>query len=356
MGRSFLLLSLALLATATRADGPEAPAEAGRSAVPARPGDRGLFLLRDGRTFHGVLASSDPGGDVIELASGAQVRFAPGSVIGRVDGGLAMAAEPAKESGVVRVFLRDGTTVDGRLLDRENGRLRIKITGGGLRTYDEAQVRLVLPLDDLREDRDPVDPARAFHLGTPTACAPGRGTYGVGATAAEPVRVTVGLADWLTLSAGATMPLYQGRVTPVGATLTATGSLRLTSWLGASGGLRTFAGRGSVTGLLFASVTAGSPSFHATLYAGPPVPASGRMGDFPSTVVSAAGRARLTPYAALMAEVWAAPRVERRVALGAVGIRIFGQRIAGDFGAMMSTRGTLAPWLALSWKDRWGSP
>lgn len=366
-------LLLVLLATAgmdaTAQERPAATAPSVAAPAPAtsdapgpaavRAGDRGVFRLRGGGTIAGIVVESGPEADVVELASGERLVLAAGSIEGRV-GDLppsGLAADPPRQPGVVRVFLKDGRTVQGQILSRDEGGIRVRTAGGEELAFGAGELRDVLVLDRLRADRGgPADPARGHYVTLPSALRLRGDELRVGASVAEPVSVAIGVTDWLELSAAGSAPLFdRGESSPRGGAFGAAGNLELRRWLRMGGGVRVFTGGEGTTAVLHAEVTAGTPAVSATLYAGPPVPGAGRLGSFEEVVVGLAGVGRLGRNVAAVAEAWVTPRGDAPEAAGAIALRVLGARLSVDTGLLLSTDSTLAPWLALGWTTGWRS-
>jgi hypothetical protein len=367
---TLLALSISLL-LAVEARGPAAepaptaggaapaPAEAAQPAtVEARPGDEGVFLLRSGARLAGRLVSRGADGDVIELRSGERLRFPAGSVVGRL-GPISgePAPGPAPAPGQVRVFLRDGRTVEGDLVDRRDGGVRIQRPDGSMQEFQESEIREVFSLSELAADRGGLpDAARGRYLYVPSAFGLGAGRYRVTATTVEVPEVAYGVTDWLSVSAALIAPLMYGTPFPQpGLTGAVTASVEALPWLRAAGGVRATSGQGGSAVLLFGTVTAGTETSHLSLYAGPPMPEAGRLGRFDEVIVAAAGTVRVTRRSGLLMEAWVTPRLDQPEALIGLGIRLLAaERVTVDVGAMATTAPNWGPWLAVSWADPWG--
>lgn len=336
------------------------PDEAGvPTPAPTRPGDRGVFRLRGGGTVAGRLVESGTARDVVELESGDRLILPAGSIVGRAADlprpGRAPEAPP--QPGVVRVFLKDGRTPQGKLLARDGGGLRLRTADGQELAFDAGEIRDVLILDQLRADRGGhPDPARGSYVTLPSAFRLRGDELRLRASAAEPGTVAIGVTDWLEVAGGATAPLFVGAGTsPLGGMLDASAHRALLDWLSASGGVRVFGERAGMSAVLHGELTAGTPAVSATLYAGPPLPGAGRLGSFEEVVVGLAGTGRLTAHVALLGEAWMTPRIDAPEAAGAVALRLLGTSLALDAGLLLSTDRTLAPWLALGWTTGWRS-
>jgi hypothetical protein len=331
-----------------------APAGAGSSSparppVPARPGDRGVFLLQSGATLVGRLVSSGPEGDVVELPSGERWRLAAGSVVGRVGAIAPPGAEPAPApAGSVRVRLADGRTLGGELVAHEGGVLRLR-TGAGEVAIPDVEIREVRFAEEVY--RGPADPGRGRHLHAPSALPLAAGELVVGAGSVSTLLVEAGLWRWVGLSAGLAHPVAYGTPAPESAYF-ADLTLRAAPlrWLHAAGGARATQGRGGFSSVLFAAVTATAGRGALTLYAGPAAPEAGRLGRFDEVVAAAAGTLRVHRHAAFVAEAWVTPRSESPEALGALAGRLLTSRLFLDLGVAATTAGEGFPWIAAGWR------
>lgn len=359
----------ALLASSARGEQPETPSSASGSApaavgvaapppapVEARPGDTGIFLLRSGARLAGRLVARGADGDVIEFPSGERVHLAAGSVVGRLGPIDAKAPEPEPSAQRVRVFLRDGRTVEGDLVEQDESRIRIRTAEGEAQEYRASEIRQVFHLSELREDRGgPSDPARGRYLYVPSAWVLRAGQYQVAVTTAEVPDMAVGVTDWFTVSAGLVAPLLYGHPAPdVSVTASLTAGFEALSWLRAAGGLRGVTGPAGQAVFLFGTVTVGTPTTHLSLYAGPPMPEAGRLGRFDETILALGATARLASRASLLFEAWVTPRRdEPEVLLGLAARVLVGDQLAIDGGALAVVAGGWGPWLAVSWTGAW---
>ncbi|MFO0582788.1 MAG: hypothetical protein U0229_10965 [Anaeromyxobacter sp.] len=359
-GRFALLLVLA--ARAALADVP-APAQAlpaaaapdGPAPADVRAGDEGVFRLRSGSTIAGRVVSRDAGSDVVRLRSGQEVVLPAGSLVARVGGYEAPAAARPADARRIRLALKDGTTVEGELVERGGSSVTVRVDGRE-RTYASAEVRGVFEYASLLEHRGgPPDAARLRYVHA--SAAPGLPAGGVLVDAtAEGVTVGYGVVGWLTATAGLSTPYWwNGRAVTPDVVLGADGHLPLLPWLGASAGLRAQrTGRGNV---LWAegAVTAGDEDFHASVFAGPPVAGAGRLGALDGAVAGAALSSRFTARVTGILEVFTAVRGEHALA-GAGAARLhLAPAWSVELGAMGSTRAVL-PWLAVTWRREGFAP
>jgi len=267
-----------------------------------------------------------------------------GAAAGAPAGAARVDEPPARR---VRVFLRDGRTVEGELVERGAGVVRVR-RDGAVETFADREVRVVLELDSLREDRGgPPDPGLLRHVHVPSAFGPGAGVMVIGVTPADLV-ATYGVARWLSATAALQGGLVPGGTFPSPA-LSLGADLRAAPerWLHVSAGLRVFGYLKGVTAYATGAVTLGSPSAHVTLQAGPPLAFGSRFGAFDEVGYGAAFTVRVLRNASVVGEAWISSGGSHDVA-GAASARYIAGRIALDAGVIGSTRSVL-PWIAIAW-------
>jgi hypothetical protein len=349
MIRAACAVALALGASLAGAEptAPAGPAQAGVASRPARAGDRGLLLLADGTTLSGLLVSSGAEGDVVELAGGERVRLAPGAVRG-----IATADAPGgAREGWVRLFRNDGSVVEGRLLSREGGTVRLETAPGERVEIAEADLKAEEDFGEQRVRRGgPPDAARArlFHL--PTAFLLGAGELVVAVDATIQPSASYGVTSWLTVQLASALPVLQGQELSGNVTPSLRAGLPVLPWLRLAGGAQLYASsRGSI-GHLLASATLGSEDLQLTLFGGPPPAWAGRFGRFGDVVGGAGGSWRFARFGTVVAEAWKGSRD----GLGSVAYRHQLDRVAFEVGLAASTAGRATPFAALAWRVREG--
>jgi len=337
------LVSFALLALALASD----PA-AGPLTLPARPGDRGLFLLADGRRFAGRLVVQPDGATAIAFASDVVLGVPPGSVVGRLP-------DPDRPStGAPRVLLTvNGEELEGGLLARGGGVLRLRLDGGEEREVREADLsraEFQVPGTRLRSWTDPAR-IRYVHLPQPGALQAGEWT--LRSSLGSPLDLETAPLDGLALGLSLETPLLYGNpVPPMGVRATALGQLAVRG-VRLSAGVTAARSQGATTVALQASASVGGPRLHATLHAGPPLAAAARLGGFDAVVVGAAGAAWLSPRFALVGETWWTPRTAHPEGAVAGAVRAVLGPVAVDAGALGSTDGEVVPWFAFALDGNW---
>ncbi|MFT3913570.1 MAG: hypothetical protein QM704_05545 [Anaeromyxobacteraceae bacterium] len=347
-----LLAPLALLALTLAPDPAVAPAVEPVDApltLPARPGDRGLFLLRDGRHFAGRLVVEPDGSPGIALASDAVLRVAPGAIVGRLP-------EPGRNgpAGAPRVLLvTKARTVEGLLLARSGGVLRIRADDGAELEVAEADLGRAEFQDRDLPLRTWADPSRIRYVHLPQPGALRRGEWTLRSSLECPLGLETAAFDWLVLSAALEAPLLYGDpVPPTGTRVDATAQLEVAG-VRLAAGVTAVRSQGTSTSTLHGSAGVGGPRLHATVYAGPPVAAAARLGGFDPVVVGAAGAAWLTGRVAIVAETWWTPRRSSPAGAVAAAARLALGHLALDAGALASTDGKVVPWFAVALDGSW---
>jgi hypothetical protein len=344
------IASIALLFAAQVARG-ESPASepppAPRETRPeARVGDEGVFVLTQGGTLAGELVSLGPPADVIRLRSGQLVSLPPGSVVARV-GDYEPPARASPSTNRVRLLLRDGRTVEGDLVGRAEGVVRIRRETGE-ESYPESELRGFFEFSTLAPHRGgPPDPARLRNVHAATGLGPEAGELVIFAST-EGLAATYGLTGWASASAALSTPIVvEGGLVAPAYVLGGDVHAPLAPWLHASVGVRGFLYATGMSVVATASATAGSPDVHLTAYAGPPVAGAGRLGRFEGRVVGLAASTRVSARLVAALEGWSAMRREPDLGVAAT-LRWIGGRWAIEGGALASDRRAL-PWLAFTW-------
>lgn len=349
-------LHLAGAAPVARADDAAAPAAA-PAAEPApaplprreaRRGDEGTFFLKDGRTVEGKLLTTSDNGDVIEQAGGKKL-FLPGhSVLGVVP-----RPPPKPWAGLapdqVRVELTDGTRVEGRLVERgEDSLLLAPAEGPPRRVFREEVAALYGPAGFLPRPRGLVDAARARALWSPTAVPLDLWEVTAGVNPNLAATAAAGFWGRTTLTATSTLPLWYASDFGASGALSLKASLRPLPWLFVAGGGEAFASGDGIVGSLFAAVTAERGPATVSLYAGPPPAGAWRLGAFGDRVFTAAASYRLQPRLSLLAEGWVNGGKEGRSGLGALGVRWFDRRFSVDAGLATAPDQALFPFVSFA--------
>jgi hypothetical protein len=347
------LLPILCLAGAAVADGPRAePSEPAAATDPGpllrapRPGDRALFRLSDGGTLLGTFVERGPDGDVVELASGARIRLAPGRLVGVEQG-----EEDAGRPDEVRVYTTDGRVIRGRLLS-ESPLVRVRQADGTEVTVARSDVReLSRSSDGLALFSAGPDPAPQRYAFAPSAFLLGRGSLQVALRSTGPSAIEYGVAPWLSVALTSVLPYHAGDATPANAGLQATAGYALGERLRVAAGVRaTHLAEGAQLVSAFATATVGSPDLNATLHLGPPpIPTiDGDRLEEPAGAIAVAVRParRLT----LLAEQWLGRGRDGTLgARTALGARLAWRGVAADVGLASAWRDAPTLWFAVSW-------
>jgi len=283
-----LLLAVALLA-------PSSPAAAGEAAAPAAQAPAGtpaLVVLKDGQQLRGRLVAQDASGATLELEGGARV-VVPAASIERIE--LAKAGQ--------------------------------------------AEVRSR-------------DPNRTRYLYSPSGFMLKQGEGYVSQTELLVTSVAYGLTDHVTVGLGTAVPFLfvEDGVNLVG---TLKVGADVNEWVhvaaGAQGLWLPGIEAGTTAGLLFGTVTLGTPDLHLGISAGPPFVAGTDQNDVGQVIFSISGNARVSEHLALVSENWILPGGDGGYVLTGA-LRIIGQRLGVDAGLMFFKGSSVPiPWLDFTW-------
>lgn len=305
-------------------------------------------------------------------SSGAPPPVAPVPPAARVEPDGAAASRP-----VVRVTLRDGQVVTGRLVERRaDGAVRLELSSGTLLTLDGAAVAAVR--EESRASRAPtaeawfLDPNRTRYLYGPSAMMLRRNEVSVGQLELLATTASFGVTDFLSVQAGTAVPLLFASppeslhalfAVKVGGPVSerlflAAGTQAL--WLPF---LRSLPPRGvPLLGLVFGTATYGLWDAHVSVSAGVPVNLLGGPENLQAwlgnVIIAVSGNYRLARSLALVSENWLMVQTASPggfLLLDALAVRILGERLAVDVGLVLATnQDGLAvpipiPWLAFTY-------
>jgi hypothetical protein len=304
------------------------------------PGVAGVLVLRDGRTFEGR---------VLELGTRRLQWKLPDRSLAEVPNALVR--------GVLRTELPRGALggrtavrvvlADGRVLAAERteaaGETLVLVSGETRRAVPAADVRAIVPL---HEERRPIALA-AQHMGAPSAFLPDAGEVLV-ATRLTQASATGGLFGVAALQAGSTLPAQLTRGYGANAQVSLRAGLPILSWLRAAVGLHADLSRAGYVLAASATATAGTPTAHLTLHAGPVPRGANRLADgIGETGVALAGSLAVGQRFDLLAEGWLSRKDGTSAGLAIAAARLRAGRIALEVGAGRSfPDGDLFPWLA----------
>jgi hypothetical protein len=355
MRRSALLVVAALLATApppVRSDGapPATPSAAQPDPAALRrawPGDEGTIALASGATLVGRVVAMAPDGDVVELTSGARLKFPPGSILGLANPLPPVPAADRDEE----VLLADGRVIRGVVVAHDDTTLTIR---------DRRSGDTRLPLADVLDRRPSprwgfgeavADPARGRLLATPTALRLERGEVAVAIAGFVQPSVTVGVLPGVQLRASGVVPsLYAGDDAFSGALAVQAGFSPLRR-LHLAGGVTGSLERSGGAAFLFGLATLGTPNGHVTVYAGPPAVSAAHVGVLSDTVLAAGGALRLHRFGGIVGEQWLARREGEARMVSSLAGRAFLGGWALDLGLLVAYGDgptDTAPWLGVS--------
>ncbi len=296
---------------------------------------------------------------LVVLALAAQVDG--GAVVEAVDAGVvaplvvadAGVVAPAQPQRMVRVTLKDGQVLTGKQVKKDaSGGITLEL-GSGVRVELPRTAIESLEVDDrtyltkFGETRF-LDPNRTRYLYGPSAMMLKQNEVYFSQLELLASTVNWGVTDWLSVQAGAAVPLWfvsipQGfhllLAAKVGTEVApkvhlAVGSQML--WLPA---IPTAPVGVPLMGLAFATVTYGDPDAHVSLSVAEPLNLIGNRANFigwlQNPIVTLSGNYRLTRGLALVTENWAfipTSQPESFFAIDALAARVMGEHMAADLG------------------------
>lgn len=352
-GLAVALLVIGVLGSAARVRAGEAgPAPAGDVQRPARPGDRGFLLLRDGSTLLGTFLSSDEKGDDIEFEGGQVVRLPRGSVTGLSDRAIVpVRPEPAPPAdGEAWLVLRDGRRLRGRVTARDAEGLSFDARAGATRIASAEIDRIVwigAPVPELPPlPVAAAEPARVRYLSAPTAFQPEAREMTLSLTGLAQPEVGLGLTGFLSMAVGTTLPVGLGNDLGVNAAARVQAGASLHRLVHVAAGVHVSAdGSGSV-GSAFATFTAGTRGLNLSVHAGPPPLLARQRADMKDVAFAIGGDWAAWSSVSLIAESWLGERAAGGVGWTAgAGGRWSTGRFDLDAGLVVTPTGTV-PWLS----------
>lgn len=267
----------------------------------------------------------------------------------------AEAAAPAAQAPAgtpALVVLKDGQQLRGRLVAQDASGATLELEGGARVVVPAASIeRIELARAGQAEVRSR-DPNRTRYLYSPSGFMLNRGEGYVSQTELLVTSVAYGLTDHVTVGLGTSVPFLfvDDGVNLVG---TLKVGADVNEWLhvaaGAQGLWLPGIEAGTTAGLLFGTVTLGTPDLHLGISAGPPFVAGTDQNDVGQVIFSISGNARVSEHLALVTENWILPGDDGGyVCTGA--LRIIGQRLGVDAGLMFFKGSSVPlPWLDFTW-------
>ena len=267
----------------------------------------------------------------------------------------AEAAAPAAQTPAgtpALVVLKDGQQLRGRLVAQDASGATLELEGGARVVVPAASIeRIELAKAGQAEVRSR-DPNRTRYLYSPSGFMLKQGEGYVSQTELLVTSVAYGLTDHVTVGLGTAVPFLfvEDGVNLVG---TLKVGADVNEWVhvaaGAQGLWLPGIEAGTTAGLLFGTVTLGTPDLHLGISAGPPFVAGTDQNDVGQVILSISGNARVSEHLALVTENWILPGDDGGyVCTGA--LRIIGQRLGVDAGLMFFKGSSVPfPWLDFTW-------
>jgi len=267
----------------------------------------------------------------------------------------AEAAAPAAQTPAgtpALVVLKDGQQLRGRLVAQDASGATLELEGGARVVVPAASIeRIELAKAGQAEVRSR-DPNRTRYLYSPSGFMLKQGEGYVSQTELLVTSVAYGLTDHVTVGLGTAVPFLfvEDGVNLVG---TLKVGADVNEWVhvaaGAQGLWLPGIEAGTTAGLLFGTVTLGTPDLHLGISAGPPFVAGTDENDVGQVIFSISGNARVSEHLALVSENWILPGGDGGYVLTGA-LRIIGQRLGVDAGLMFFKGSSVPlPWLDFTW-------
>jgi hypothetical protein len=261
----------------------------------------------------------------------------------------------------VVVLLKDGQKLQGTLVSRDADGITLDVAGARMQLPADAIEQLAPPGSVAAAGRWPRDANRTRYLYSPSGFMLSQGEGYVSQTELVLTSVGYGLTDWLTLQAGAVLPvlLFDPRSTPFLLALKAGGSP--SRYVHLAGGFQVIGIPGyaniPAAGFLFGTLTLGTEDLHLGVSAGPPFAFNRSDSALGAAIVSVSGNWRVGRSLALVSENWFVPVDGTTHAIGSLALRVLAGHLAVDAGFLFALGKTSTgplPWLDFTW--HWDGP
>ncbi len=260
-----------------------------------------------------------------------------------------VAATPPVPSKRLRLLLIDGQELHGTFVREDATELVVKI-GSSMLTFRRNDLKAVDDVADLKADGTFLDPNRTRYLYSPSAMMLRQGEVTLSQFELILTTVAVGVTDWLSLQAGASIPIWFVQIPQ---SLHAVAALKLGwpvhKYVHLAAGVQTLllpflntgrTGTGGVAGVGFGTVTVGHSEMHASFSGGALFTVPGAA----SPAFSLSGSIRLAKPVALVTENWVIPDIGAVTGSGVIYIitaaaRLMGEQLAVDVGLALAGAG-----------------
>lgn len=260
----------------------------------------------------------------------------------------ATAAPPSAPAKRLRLTLLDGQELTGTFVREDAAELVVKI-GSSMLAFRRNDLRAIDDIADLKADGVFLDPNRTRYLYSPSAMMLRQGEITLSQVELLLTTVAVGVTDWLSLQAGASIPIWFAQLPQ---SLHAVAAVKL-GWpvhryVHIAGGVQTlvlpFLNTGTTTfgiaGVGFGTVTVGHSEMHASLSGGALFTVPGSA----SPAFSLSGSIRLARPVALVTENWIIPDVgavtsSTFIYIFTAAARLMGEQLAVDLGLALAGAG-----------------
>lgn len=261
-------------------------------------------------------------------------------------------ATPSAEGTPALVLLKDGQQLRGRLVAQDATGATLELEGGARVLVPAASIeRIELARAGQAEVRTR-DPNRTRYLYSPSGFMLKQGEGYVSQTELLVTSVAYGLTDHLTVGLGTSIPFLfvEDGVLLIG-TVRVGGDVGEYVHLaaGAQGFWLPGVESGTTVGLLFGTVTLGTPDLNIGLSGGPPFVAGDLANDTGPFMFAVSGTARLSEHFALVTENWILPSSDNAYLLSGA-LRFISGRLGVDAGLLFPEGSEVPiPWLDFTW-------
>lgn len=255
-------------------------------------------------------------------------------------------AGPAKR---LRLVLIDGQELFGTFVREDAAELVVKI-GSSMLAFRRTDLKAIDEVAELKSDGTFLDPNRTRYLYSPSAMMLRQGEVTLSQVELVLTTVAVGVTDWLSLQAGASIPIWFAQLPD---SLHVVAAVKLGwpvhKYVHLAGGVQTLLlpfirpgglSQGAVAGVGFGTVTVGHSEMHASFSGGALFTIPGSA----SPAFSLSGSIRLARPVALVTENWIIPDVgavtpSNLIYIITAAARLMGEQLAVDLGLAMAGAG-----------------
>ncbi len=262
----------------------------------------------------------------------------------------AATAAPAAPAPVqALVVTKDGQKFRGKVVSQDAAGVTLELEGGARVTVPAASIERIEVAKPGKAQVWSPDPNRTRYLYSQSGFMLKQGQGYISQTELLVTSVAFGVTDFLTLGLGTSIPFL---FVHDGANLVGTAKLGFdaSEYVHLAGGAQAIwlpgVEAGTTAGLLFGTVTVGTPDAHLGLSGGPLFVAGHEANNLGDVVLSLSGNVRVSEGIALVSENWVLPNSEWGFALSGA-VRFIGERLGVDAG-LVFVQGVSVP---IPWID-----